>query len=95
MKGADWKPTIHSVLYEKHFQPEDYITNTTMLKSLDIDVETKKALTPTKKYLKPAAVPSIFEFPSHLKKTVTPRKPPAQRNIFHVSQSPCPPCNRK
>ena len=91
MKRADWKPTKHSVLCEKHFQPEDYyITNTTtQLESLDIDVETQKTLIPTKKYLKPTAVPSIFAFPPHLKKTVTSRKPPAQREVLQVPESSC------
>jgi hypothetical protein len=87
MKRADWKPTIHSVLCEKHFQLEDYMTNTSKLGSLNINAKINNVLTLTKKYLKPNVVPSIFEFPSHLKKTVTPRKPPAKRKILHIPQS--------
>ena len=34
---------------------------------------------PTKKYLKPDAVPSVFDFPPHLVKKIPPRKPPVKR----------------
>ena len=80
VKRADWKPTKHSVLCEKHFQPDDYVCGTKNLASL-YDPKTSKDLIPTKKYLKPDAVPSIFDFPAHLKKNKTPRKPPAKRLI--------------
>lgn len=62
------------------------------------DPKTSKDLTPTKKYLNPDAVPSIFDFPTHLKKEKTPRKPPAKRHILDSPQSACPEknsCNKK
>ena len=96
-KRANWKPTNHSVLCEKHFKPEDYITNTSELAALDIDEEVKKVLTPTKKYLKPDAVPSIFEFPPHFQSTenIPPRKPPVKRRILDTPPPSCPPKKEK
>ena len=77
------------MLCEKHFQPDDYVCGTKNLANL-YDPKTNKDLTPTKKYLKPDAVPSIFDFPAHLKKEKTPRKPPARRLILDSPQSACP-----
>ena len=77
------------MLCEKHFQPDDYVCGTKNLANLH-DPKTSKDLTPTKKYLKPDAVPLIFYFPAHLKKKKTARKPPARRLILDSPQSACP-----
>ena len=70
MKRANWKPTTYSVLCEKHFTPNDYAMPQT---------QSVKCAGQTKKYLKPDAVPSIFDFPKNLKTSVKNRKPPTKR----------------
>ena len=88
MKRAGWKPTKHSVLCEKHFQAQDYVTPPCKLEAFDIDEEMKKALTPSKKYLKADAVPPIFDFPPHLQSNVAARKPPAKRKLIPEKSGP-------
>ena len=61
MKRANWKPTTYSVLCEKHFTPNDYVMPQT---------QSVKCAGQTKKYLKPDAVPSIFDFLKNLKTSV-------------------------
>ena len=70
MKWAAWKSTTYSVLCEKHFTPNDYAMPQT---------QSVKCAGQTKKYLKPDAVPSIFDFPKHLKNSVKNIKPPTKR----------------
>ena len=70
MKRANWKPTTCSVLCEKHFTPNDYAMPQT---------QSVKCAGQTKKYLKPDAVPSIFDFPKNLKTSVKNKKPPTKR----------------
>ena len=83
-----WKPIKHSVLCEKDFQADGYVCGTKNLANL-YDPKTSKDLIPTKKYLKPVAVPSIFDFPAHLKKEKTPKRPLAKRHILDSPQSAC------
>ena len=53
MKRDHWKPSQYYFLCEKHFTPDDYVMG-------------KQAANRLKKYLKPDAVPSVFDFPPHL-----------------------------
>lgn len=66
MKRDHWKPSIYSVLCEKHFKPGDYLMG-------------EEAANKLKKYLKPDAIPSVFDFPPHLLKETNPRKPTTKR----------------
>lgn len=64
MKRDHWKPTQYSFLCEKHFTPDDYVMG---------------SANKLKKYLKPDAIPTVFDFPSHLTKETNPRKSPMKR----------------
>ena len=67
MKRDKWTPAGHHKLCDAHFKKDDYIWPE------DADVG--------KKRLKPDAVPSVFEFPSHLAPRERKRKQPVNRKI--------------
>ncbi len=70
MKRDDWKPSKYSVLCEKHFKLDDYAMP---------GIQSMEYADQTKKYLKPDAVPSVFNFPPHLVQVAKHRNPPAKR----------------
>ena len=77
MKRDQWKPSQYSFLCEKHFTPDDYVMG-------------KEAANRLKKYLKPDAIPSVFDFPPHLFKQTSPRSPPKKRQATTtVTGVPC------
>lgn len=65
MKRADWKPSTHAVLCEKHFIHSDYINK---VEISTINGHIFNAARSTKKYLKPDAVPFVLHFSPHLVK---------------------------
>eukprot|EP00794_Sanderia_malayensis_P011743 gene11743-12964_t len=58
MRWENWTPTSYQRICEKHFLPSDY--------SYPPSLPNSKSL--GKKYLKKDAIPSVFNFPAHLKK---------------------------
>jgi hypothetical protein len=80
MKWDNWKPSKYAVFCEKHFTRDDYVK-----------VEGWKRL---KSVLKRDAVPSVFNFPPHLKKaakgrTPVKRKAPSPKDV--TENKPLPP----
>ena len=65
LKRDKFKASKHSFLCSKHFLPSDYVTS----------------IADEKPHLKPAAVPSLFNFPDRLNKIIKPRKPPTKRKL--------------
>ena len=76
MKRDQWKPSQYSFLCEKHFTPDDHVMG-------------NKAANRLKKYLKPDAIPSVFDFPPHLFKQTNRRNPPKKRQATTVTGVPC------
>ena len=69
MHHKDWQPTRNERICEKHFLPSDYHFPPSLNPSESIG----------KKYLKKEAIPTVFNFPDHLKKTTKLRRSPCKR----------------
>ena len=85
MHRKDWQPTRNERICEKHFVPSDYHFPPFLNPSESIG----------KKYLKKDAVPTVFSFPDHLKKTTTVRRSPRKRQNPPSASASIPPNIKK
>ena len=85
MHRKDWQPARNERICEKHFLPSDYHFPPFLNPSESVG----------KKYLRKDAVPTVFSFPDHLKKTTTLRRSPRKRQNPPSASASIPPKIKK